>query len=186
MKRIVVSGVMVGLWISTAFAEVKTATTTRPATQAAEDSQVVAYVGDRAITQGEIDKVVPRPPGAPAIPQDQLQQQRQQHAENYKYDSYLRWMGGRQSPVLLVNQQQHQPARQRHPGLRGKQVGRGVTGQRLAGQVGKQQRHGHEADHRQAAPPQGGGVDGQAFGHGRILPREQTHSPAALCIDGKH
>ena len=93
MKRTVVFAVMVGLWVPMALAEVKTAPTTRPATQAAEESQVVAYVGDRAITQGEIDKVVPRPAGAPAIPPDQLQQQRQQVLSRYLipqkiYESY--------------------------------------------------------------------------------------------------
>ena len=84
----------------------------------------------------------------------ELLQQRGQHPEQHIGHRPARpSQAGR--AVGAARAHQHDTAGQAEPGLRLEQLGGQAAGDGRRGRVGEQQRHGQEADRRQAAPPEG-------------------------------
>lgn len=88
MKRAMILGVLACLSGRLAVAADVTVPATKPAaneptTKPAADPTILAYLGDKAVTAGEIDQFIRRPTSGPAIPDDVLQRQRQQGLSQY-------------------------------------------------------------------------------------------------------
>ena len=69
------------------------------------------------------------------------------------------------SLFFIQSQQQEHGTGHTEPGLSGEQFGRHGTGRGRAGQVGKKHGHHDKPQARQAAPPEGGQQDAEAWLH---------------------
>ena len=85
----------------------------------------------------------------------------QQHADGHPAAGATRAVPGRLGAATPAEHQQQQSAHHGHPGQGTEQHGRHVAGHGRRGQARKQQRHDHEADAAQAAPPESGRKGGQ-------------------------